>query len=90
MGFWWCSLGLMGFVCRDHCGSWVCGFCSLLYSRPPSLPLIVRLLSLKFSLVFVVIIVVVVFFFFCVAMGLIFGWMLIVVAVGWSWVWVYC
>ena len=39
----------MGFVCHDHCGSWVCGFCSLLYSRPPSLPLIVRLLSLKFS-----------------------------------------
>ena len=57
----------MGFVCRDHCGSWVCGFCSLLYPRPPSLPLTVRLLSLKFSLVFVVIIVVVVFFFlfFC-------------------------
>ena len=63
MGFWWCSLGLMGFVCRDHCGSWVCGFCSLLYLRLPSLPLTVRLLSLKFSLVFVVIIVVVVVFF---------------------------
>ena len=64
MGFWWCSLGLMGFVCRDHCGSWVCGFCSLLYPRPPSLPLIVRLLSLKFSLVFVVVCLFVFFVFF--------------------------
>ena len=63
-------LGLMGFACCGCHGSWVCGFCSLLY--PPSLPLMVRLLSLKFSLVFVV--VVVVFFFFWLAMGLIFGW----------------
>ena len=54
-------LGLMGFACHGRCGSWVCGFCSLLYPLPPSLPLMVRLLSLKFSLVFVV---VVVFFFF--------------------------
>ena len=44
-------LGLMGFVCRGRRGSWVCGFCSLLYPPPPSLPLTVRLLSLKFSLV---------------------------------------
>ena len=43
-------LGLMGFACCSCHGSWVCGFCSLLY--PPSLPLMVRLLSLKFSLVF--------------------------------------
>ena len=43
-------LGLMGFACCGRHGSWVCGFCSLLY--PPSLPLMVRLLSLKFSLVF--------------------------------------
>ena len=61
MGFWWSGLGLMGFACRGRRGSWVCGFCSPLYPRPPSLPLMVRLLSLKFSLVFVV---VVVFFFF--------------------------
>ena len=61
-------LGLMGFACR---GSWVCGFCSPLYPSPSSLPLTMRLLSLKFSLVFVV---VVVFFFFWLAMGLIFGW----------------
>ena len=74
MGFWWSSLGLMGFACR---GSWDCGFCSPLYPPPPSLPLTLRLLSLKFSLVFVVVVV-----FFLVAMGLIFGWMLIVVAVG--------
>ena len=53
-------LGLMGFACRGHRGSWVCGCCSLLYPPPPSLPLTMRLLSLKFSLVFVV---VVVFFF---------------------------
>ena len=45
MGFWWSGLGLMGFVCR---GSWVCLFCSPLYPPPPSLPLMVRLLSLKF------------------------------------------
>ena len=43
-------LGLMGFACCGRHGSWVCGFCSLLY--PPSLPLMVRLLFLKFSLVF--------------------------------------
>ena len=43
-------LGLMGFACYGHHGSWVCGFCSLLY--PPSRPLMVRLLFLKFSLVF--------------------------------------
>ena len=54
-------------------------FDGFLYSLPPSLSLTVRLLSLKFSLVFVV-------FFF--VMGLIFGWMLIMVAVGWPWVWV--
>ena len=50
-------LDLMGFACR---GSWVCGFCLLLYPQPPSLPLTIRLLSLKFSLVFVF----VCFFFF--------------------------
>ena len=73
----------MGFACHGRRGSWVCGFCSPLYPPPPSLPLTVRLLSLKFSLVFVVVVVV---FFFFLAMGLIFGWMLIVVAVGWPWV----
>ena len=57
------SLGLMGFACRGRCGSWVCGFCSPLYPPPSSLPLTVRLLSLKFSLVVVVVVVVVVFFF---------------------------
>ena len=56
-------LGLMGFACHGRRGSWVCGFCSLLYPLPPSLPLMVRLLSLKFSLVFVVVVVVVFFFF---------------------------
>ena len=56
------------------------GFDGFLYPLPPSLPLTVRLLSLKFSLVFVVVVVV---FFFFLAIGLIFGWMLIVVAVGW-------
>ena len=59
VGGWWLRwvavaeawvLGLMGFACCGCHGSWVCGFCSLLY--PPSLPLMVRLLSLKFSLVF--------------------------------------
>ena len=59
-------------------------FDGFLYSLPPSLPLTVRLLSLKFSLVFVVI------FIFFLAMGSIFGWMLIVVAMGWPWVWVCC
>ena len=54
-------LDLMGFACRGCCESWVCGFCLPLYPLPPFLPLTVRLLSLKFSLVFVV--VVVVFFF---------------------------
>ena len=88
-------LGLMGFACHGRCGSWVCGFCSLLYPLPPSLPLMVRLLSLKFSLVFVVVVVVVVvffffFFFFFWAMGLIFGLMLIVVVVGQPLVWVCC
>ena len=61
MGFWWSSLGLMGFACR---GPWDCGFCSPLYPPPPSLPLTLRLLSLKFSLVFVVVVVVFFFFFF--------------------------
>ena len=55
-------LGLIGFACHGHYGSYVCGFCSPLYPPPPSLPLTVKLLSLKFSLVFVV---VVVDFFFC-------------------------
>ena len=89
-------LGLMGFAYRGRRGSWVCGFCSPLYPLPPSLPLTVRLLSLKFSLVcccccccccFFFFFF---FFFFLVAMGLIFGWMLIVVAMGWPWVWVCC
>ena len=61
MGFWWSGLGLMGFVCR---GSWVCLFCSPLYPPPPSLPLMVRLLSLKFRF----------FFFFLVCYGVDF-WM---------------
>ena len=51
------SLGLMGFACHGRCRSWVCGFCSPLYPPPPSLPLTVRLLSLKFSLVFIVVVV---------------------------------
>ena len=59
------------------------GFDGFLYPPPPSLPLTMRLLSLKFSLFFVVVVVV---FFFFLAMGLIFGWMLIAVAVGWPWV----
>ena len=42
-------LDLMGFACH---GSWVCGFCLPLYPPPPSLPLMMRLLSLKFSLDF--------------------------------------
>ena len=80
----------MGFACRGRHGSWVCGYCSLLYPPPPSLPLPMRLLSLKFSLVFVVVVVVVFFFFFFLAVGSIFGWMLIMVAVGWPWVRVCC
>ena len=79
-------LDLMGFACRGRRASWVCRFCLPLYPLPPSLPLTVRLLSLKFSLVFVV--VCFFFFFFFFAMVLIFGWILIVVAVGWPWVWV--
>ena len=81
-------LDLMGFACRGRRGSWVCRFCFPLYPLPPSLPLTVRLLSLKFSLVFVVVCLFFFFFFFFFAMGLIFGWILIVVAVGWPWVWV--
>ena len=61
------------------------GFDGFLYPLPPSLPLTVRLLSLKFCLVFVVDFF---FFFGGGAMWLIFGWMLIVVLVGWPWVWV--
>ena len=56
-------------------GSWVCEFCLPLYPPLPSLPLTLRLLPLKF---------------FFLAMGLIFGWMLIVVVVGWPWVWDCC
>ena len=41
-------LDLLGFAC---CGTWDCGFCLPLYPPPPSLPLTVKLLSLKFSLV---------------------------------------
>ena len=52
-------LDLMGFACRGRRGSWVCGFCLPFYPLPPSLPFMVRLLSLKFSLVFVVVVVVV-------------------------------
>ena len=67
------GLGFVGFVCRSII----------------RLPLLVRLLSLKFNLVFVVVVVVCLFFFFL-AMGSIFGWMLIVVAVDLPWVWVCC
>ena len=52
-------LDLMGFACRGCCESWVCGVCLPLYPLPPFLPPTVRLLSLKFSLVFVVVVVVV-------------------------------
>ena len=57
-------LDLMGFACRGRCESWVCGFCLPLYPLPPFLPLTMRLLSLKFSLVFVVVCLFF-FFFFC-------------------------
>ena len=56
-------LDLIGFACRGRCESWVCGFCLPLYPLPPFLPLTLRLLSLKFSLVFVVVVVVCFFFF---------------------------
>ena len=73
---------------------WVLGLWVLFtdLSSASLLPLTVRLLFLKFSLVSVVVFVFFFFFFFFffVAMGLIFGWMLIVVAVGWPWVWVCC
>ena len=61
------------------------GFDGFLYPSPPSLPLTVRLLFLKFS--FLLLLLLLSFFFFW-AIGLIFGWMLIVVAVGCPWVWV--
>ena len=56
-------LDLIGFACRGRCESWVCGFCLPFYPLPPFLPLTVRLLSLKFCLVFVVVVVVCLFFF---------------------------
>ena len=70
---------------------WVLGLWVLFtdLSSASLLPLTVRLLFLKFSLVSVVVVVVVVVFFFF-GVGLIFGWMLIMVAVDWPWVWVCC
>ena len=89
-GGFWLGLKWGGWVVVEvGCCGWGMGlgFDGFLYPSPPSLPLTVRLLFLKFS--FLLLLLLLSFFFFW-AIGLIFGWMLIVVAVGCPWVWVCC